>query len=288
MSDIELFANARGGAYVPDTGLFSISEFARLSQTTRDTLLHYDRIGLLSPTSRGENNYRYYSASQLTVITLIRTMQQLGMSLEDIQALKDRRTPELAEEELERQIVKIDKKIDDWNRARRHLLTLQNTLNSVKNIDESAITVQYLPAEAIVLGGLNDYSHGRTTLDTVLSFYTDIKEKYPDLDLNYFVGATFLEARIKNRDWIGADRYYLYTPEGHDRRPAALYAMGYARCDYTGGKEIYGRLIEYIDKNNFEICGNAYEECPLNEVFVLEPENYLKRVMIAVREKKGK
>ena len=268
-----------------DSGQFSISEFARLSLLTRDTLLHYDRIALLKPEKRGENNYRYYSSNQLSVVTLIRTMQELGMSLEEIKELKDRRTPELCENELKRQIEKIDRKIEEWNRARKLLLALQKTLDSVKNVDESAITVQFLPAEEIVLGNLNDYSRGRTTLETVYSFYTDISQKYPNMDLNYFLGAVFSEQRIKQGDWIGADRYYMYNPEGPDRRSEALYAIGYIRCDYTGGKELYTRMIEYINKNGYEICGDAFEECPLNEVFVTEPDNYLKRIMITIRKK---
>ena len=268
-----------------DSGQFSIGEFARLSLLTRDTLLHYDKIALLSPEKRGENNYRYYSSNQLSVVTLIRTMQELGMSLEEIKELKDRRTPELCETELKRQIEKIDRKIVEWNRARKLLLTLQKTLDSVKNIDESAITVQFLPKEAIVLGDLNDYSRGRTTLETVYSFYTGISEKYPYIDLNYFLGAIFTEERIKQGDWIGADRYYMYNPEGPDRRSAALYAIGYTRCDYTGGKELYTRMIRYIDENGYEICGDAFEECPLNEVFIIDPDNYLKRIMITIRKK---
>jgi len=270
---------------VSDTGLFSISEFAKFTLLTRDTLLHYDRIGLLQPATRGENNYRYYSEGQISIATLIRTLQRLGMSLEEIKDLKDRRTPELAEKEFERQLERVDKRIEEWIRARNLLLTLQKILLSVKNIDEIAITVQFMPAETIILGDLNDYSSGRTTLETVYSFYTDIHQRFPKLDLNCFAGAVFSENRIKNGDWIGADRYYIYHRDGIDRKPAALYAIGYVRCAYIEGKEVYGRLIEYIDRNGFEICGNAYEECLLNEIFISDPNNYLKRVMIEVREK---
>jgi len=275
----------KGDKIVSDSTHFSISEFAKYSLLTRDTLLHYDRIGLLQPAIRGENNYRYYSDSQISVATYIRTLQKLGMSLDDIKDLKDRRTPELAEVELERHLDWIDEKIDDWIRARNLLLKLQKTLLAVKNIDESVISVQFMPAEAIILGELNDYSQGRTTLDVVYSYYDDIRQKFPNLELNYFVGAAFSEDRIKNRDWIGADRYYMYHQDGYDMRPASLYAIGYIRSGYVGGKEIYNKLIDYIETNGFEICGCAYEECLLNEVFIIEPDNYLKRVMIRVREK---
>jgi DNA-binding transcriptional MerR regulator len=268
-----------------EAGLFSISDFARFSRTTRDTLLHYDRIGLLSPPTRGENNYRYYSGCQLAVVNVIRTLQQLGMTLEEIKELKDKRTPELTYEVLERQIEKIDKRIADWMRARKLLYTIRKTIKSVSGVDEDTITIEFRPAEAIVMGDLNDYSQGRTFFDTLLSFYHDISSQYPELDLNYSVWGTFSEERIKRGDWVGADRFYFYNPEGHDRRPAALYAIGYMRGGYSQGDPLYRRIIDYIDKNGFEICGDAYEEYPLNEVCIAKAENYLMRVMITVREK---
>jgi DNA-binding transcriptional MerR regulator len=270
---------------MPENGLFSIKDFAKYSRTTRDTLLHYDRIGLLTPVSRGENKYRYYSNAQLSMVNVIRTCQQLGMTLEEIKKLKDVRTPELVVRELTKQIEKIDKKIEDWIRARKLLLTLLKSLHSVSNIDEEKITVQFLPAEAIIMGDLNDYTRGRTFLDTLLSFYQSMNEKYPDLDLNYLVWATHSEERIKRGEWAGSDRFYFYNPEGHDRRPAALYAIGYMRGGYTDGDPLFKRIIEFIDKNNFEICGPAFEEFPINEVFETEPSNYLIRVLITVREK---
>ena len=268
-----------------DAGLLSVSEFARFSRITRDTLLHYDRIGLLSPAARGENNYRYYSSRQLALVNMIRTLQQLGMSLEEIKGLKDRRNPQLAGEVLTRQIAKIDQKIADWMRARKLLLTLQETILSVADIDEREITIQFLPAESIVLGELNDYSHGKNDYDALLAFYQTICEKYPHIDLNYSVWANFSQERIMRQDWVWPDRYYFFNPEGQDKRPAALYAIGYTRGGYGQSDELYQRLLEHINNNGFEICGDAYEEYPLNEVCITEDENYLIRVMITVRNK---
>ena len=272
---------------MPESGLFSISDFAKYSRLTRDTLLHYDRIGLLKPASRGENNYRFYMGSQLTVVNVIRTLQQLGMTLEEIKGLRDRRTPELSDEVLEQQIEKIEGEIEGWVRARKLLHTIRKTINSVSFVYEDEITIQFLPAEAIVLGDINDYSRGRTTHDALLSFYNSISEKYPALDLNYPVWAVFSEGSIKNGDWVEPDRFYFYNPEGHDRRPAALYAIGYLRGGYGHGDALYRRLLEFVDKHGFEICGPAYEEYPLNEVCVAEENNYLIRIMITVRKKKG-
>ena len=266
--------------------LFSVGDFAKFSRTTRDTLHHYDKIGLLSPLSRGENNYRYYSIGQLAVVNVIRTLQELGLSLAEIKKMKDNRTPEHVDEVFICQIEKIDLKIDDWVRARKLLYTLQKAIHSVLNIDEQTITIQFMPAEAIVLGDLNDYSRGRNDYDALYTFYREISKKYPNLNMNYPVWGCFSEDRIKRGDWKWPDRYYFYNPEGHDKKPASLYAIGYARGGYGQSGDLYNRIIDYIGDNGFEMCGNAYEEYPLNEICINNDENYLIRVMITVCEKK--
>ena len=268
-----------------DSGLFSINEFAKLSRTTKETLRHYDRIGLLTPTSRGANNYRYYSSGQLAVVNVIRTLQELGMTLDEIRKIKDDLSPAVIDELFERQIKLIDQKIESWVRAQKLLFTLRKTIRSVLYIDEEDITVQYLPAEAIVLGDLNDYSRSRTDYDALLSFYHLMQERYPDLDLNYSVWGCFSEQRIKKEDWVWPDRYYFYNPEGRDKRPAGLYALGYTRGGYGQCDNLYKRMNKYIAENNYEICGDAYEEYPLNEVCLPDSNNYLIRLMITVREK---
>jgi DNA-binding transcriptional MerR regulator/effector-binding domain-containing protein len=272
-----------------DHAFFTVNEFAKLARTTRNTLHHYDAIGLLSPISRSENsNYRYYSIGQLADINMIRTLQALGMPLSEIKTQKDRRTPERMEELFTQLLDKINKKIDEWVRAQKLLFTLRKSILSASNVNEDAITIQFLPAEAIVLGNLNDYSRGRNDYNALVSFYNNISEKWPNLDLNYPVWAIFSEERIKHGDWVWPERYYFYNPEGRYKRPAALYAIGYTRGGYGQSDELYHRMLDFIDKNGFEICGDTYEEYPLNEVCVSNDSNYLMRVMITVREKNRK
>ena len=268
-----------------NNGLIPISEFAEFSRTTRDKLLNYEKMGLLTPVSRGHNKYRFYTVTQLAVVNVIRTLQEMGMTLAEIRNQMDRRTPEGMEELFASQIDKIDAKIDDWVRARKLLYTLNTAMQSVMRVDEKEITVRRLPAEAIILGGLNDYSQGRNDYDALLTFYHAIHEQYPDLNLNYPVWGTFSEQRLKRGDWVWPDRYYFYNPEGHDRRPAALYAIGYTRGGYGQSDELYKRMVRFFDQNNYEICGDGYEEYPHNEVCVADDRNYLMRVMIPVREK---
>jgi len=266
-------------------GLFTIHEFAERAHVTRDTLLHYDKVGLLPPVERAANNYRYYSDTQFSIMKYIRILQELGMTLEEIKELKDKRSPERFAKLYTEQIAQIDQKIEDWVRARKLLLTLQKNVKSVENIDEGKISVEFLPAEAIVLGELNDFSRGRKSHDAVFSFRNDISEKYPELDLNFPIWATYSQESVKRGECDLPERFYYYNPEGYDRRPAGQYAIGYTRGDYGQNRALLKRLCEFIDANNYEICGNAYEEYPLDELCIVNESEYLIRIMIRVRTK---
>ncbi len=263
----------------------TIRIFAKFSRTTQNSLYHYDRIGLLAPHSRAKNGYRHYSSDQLAIVRMIRMSQKLGMKLEEIKSFVSVMTPETVDESLKKQIGQIDGKIDEWVSSRNLALTLQKCIRSCRGVDENAVTVQDMPAEAIVLGDLNDYSKGRDTCAAMLSFYENMGAKYPSLDLHYPVWASVSRERLKNRDWQNPDRFYFYNPAGYDKKPAGLYVVGYTRGGYGQTDAVYGKCLDYIDKKKFEIIGDAYEEYPLNEFCINDPSQYLIRLQIPVRKK---
>ena len=84
-------------------------------------------------------------------------------------------------------------------------------------------------------------------------------------------------------DWVWPDRYYFFRPDGLDARPAALYAVGYARGGYGQTKGLYEKVLGYIKESGYEVCGDAYEEYPLNEVCINDDSSYLIRLMVTVR-----
>ena len=69
---------------------FRIGEFADLNGVTVRTLHHYDRIGLLSPSSRRDNGYRLYQQEDLLRLQQILTLRHLGFKLTEIKELLER------------------------------------------------------------------------------------------------------------------------------------------------------------------------------------------------------
>ena len=68
-----------------DESLFKIGEIAKILGVTRKTILIYEERGLLTPAIKDEaTGYRYYTADNMTQIRSIRSLQALGLSLNEI------------------------------------------------------------------------------------------------------------------------------------------------------------------------------------------------------------
>ena len=81
--------------------LLSIGEMAEANRVSIATLRLYDRMGLLKPSYRdAESNYRYYDIRQTSRLDIIRYLQDLGMSLAEIQALLEKEDIILIEQKL--------------------------------------------------------------------------------------------------------------------------------------------------------------------------------------------
>lgn len=78
----------QGEKWVMKTFL-KVGEFARVCHTTRETLLHYDRKGVLRPDHVSGNGYRRYSMKQFFDFDLIALLKETGSTLEEIRRCRE-------------------------------------------------------------------------------------------------------------------------------------------------------------------------------------------------------
>jgi DNA-binding transcriptional MerR regulator len=265
-------------------GLISVGEMARYARISRPALIHYDHLGLISPVKRGDNNnYRFYSSRQLQSIRLVATLQEMGMPLKEISKLLRRRTPENILELIEKHESDLERGIAELRRTQALMRTLKGAITEGLAADEDRLEVCFTEEESLLLGPQINYSGGRTVEKAMLEFYEFCRTYDETLDLNYPVWGVFSEQRIKNRDWHLPDRFYFKMPDAPDRRPAGLYLVGYTRGYYGSSDALYSKMMDYIEENDIEVCGPAYETYPLNEISVVDTNNYLMRISINVR-----
>ena len=64
---------------------FSVGEAAKAVHTTSETLRHYDRIGLVKPSRKGEwTHYRYYTEQDIVRLHTVRALQLMDLPLQEI------------------------------------------------------------------------------------------------------------------------------------------------------------------------------------------------------------
>ena len=64
---------------------YSIGDAAKAARMTRETLRHYDRIGLVKPSKKNEwTNYRYYTGQDIVRLNTVRALQLMDLPLQEI------------------------------------------------------------------------------------------------------------------------------------------------------------------------------------------------------------
>lgn len=259
----------------------SIREFSRLTGIKRENLRFYDQIGLLTPEHRGENNYRYYSRHQLNTAYLITGLRQLDVSLEEIKQYSQKRTPEKMLELFAQQEKRIQKEIDRL-REQRSIMNVQTTMiqDAMKHGRHALFLIER-EREPIFLCPLLPAEIGDDDGEIIAYEYA----AEHGVNFGYPFAAVISQTALKQIEPVENPiiRYYFKAKKPHNGyKPAGLYVVAYAPLELWDTDIIHRQVLDFVKQNNLKICGDAYEECPLDEMTISDPDEYCIRMEIPV------
>lgn len=113
----------------------SIGQVSKLYDISKDTLRHYDKIGLLKPEVNKENGYRYYSYKHLDQLSLILWNKYLGISLSDIKETIESEDIKQYSNLVKRQQNIITEKINRLKSLQTHLKETSKILDEIINYE---------------------------------------------------------------------------------------------------------------------------------------------------------
>ena len=96
---------------MPEEQLYTTGQFAELCGVKKQTLFHYDDIGLLVPALVEDNGYRRYSYSQYQDFLLISCLKEAGMSLTEIKDYLEESDPVRRQHTVELRLAALDNRI---------------------------------------------------------------------------------------------------------------------------------------------------------------------------------
>ncbi len=111
--------------------LVKIGEVAKQTGLSKRTLQYYDEIGLLAPSSGGKGIQRLYSREDLSRLQRIRSLQQIGFSLEEIKKCLD--LPDFEPlKVVELHLAHVEEKLATTQSVQRRLLSLSQSLRTTE------------------------------------------------------------------------------------------------------------------------------------------------------------
>lgn len=282
------FGKNFGRRHFVEKHVFKTAEFAALCGVKKDTLLHYDHIGLLKPQWVGENGYRYYSARQLPVFDLIATLRRLDTPLGEIREYLDCRSPQALLELLE-------EKEEALNRERRRLdrmgALLQDTRSKAllaSQVQPGEIHLETCPELWCAVIEAPDFS-GQGFQEAVYLLHVRqlLAWAREQGSASQAPGDIFCRESLEQDKFL-EDYYYCIVPPGTTGweiriRPAGTYAVLYHQGPYSSEYSACRRLRDWVLDQGYEIDGDLYEEDLANDFVTEDPQSYLFKLSLKIR-----
>ncbi|SDX29787.1 MerR family transcriptional regulator [Eubacterium barkeri] len=250
--------------------MFSIGEAAKALGITRRIILNYEDRGLLNADVRSDNGRvkgnRYYSMDTLTRIRTIRTMQNLGLSLDEILQYYDDGA------DLRPMIARLEKMRDELS------LSIEKLKARVKDEGSNAIGLMTIPGQTVYCKTYEAC--------TMAMRMTHLREIIHDAMTLYGSDTTkrmyFISYPLESPDTITYCVAILPGSVGEGVRVLPeVKALGmYYHGDYTSIPEVRDRLVAHARKNGIKlsgVCRHIYLEGPPQHQ---DPSRYITEVVL--------
>lgn len=264
---------------------FTTGEFAKLFGIKKQTLFHYDEIGLFSPALIKENGYRYYSYRQLYTFTMILTLKNLRMPLKEIKTYLDTRTPKTYIQLLEEKLSEVDTAIANLTKIKNRLTTAtQNTTLALTTEHAKTVLVEQEEEYLIVSSDLSSATHKE------FSYY--MLEYLQFFDRYALTTYDSLGALIKFQDIANGlqDCFTSLYAKTQDTtipsvivKPKGLYAITYHHGSFETTHETYKKILEFIQRHHLEVGEFFYEDYLIDDITSCNPSDFVTRIMIEVK-----
>lgn len=267
-------------------GYLKTGEFAALCGVTKDTLFHYDAIGLLKPARIDANGYRQYALYQLDMFDLISVLKEVGLSLKEIKVYMGRRNTASFLQMLKEKDKDLAREIDKLRRLRR---ILRNTIDITRqSLSVPVGKLQFVEKEEeyfIVTAG-QERQDEKSITEAVSRHikYCNAHRTYNTFTIGEIIG----EQAIADKTFV--TQYYCSKIDKPVRskhchvKPAGLYAVQYVQDSYDRLIQAYGEFAEEVRSHGYALCAKIYEEDVLNYLAEMDDEKYLMRIEGLVRK----
>lgn len=268
---------------------FTAGELANLFGISKQTLLYYDKIHLLSPDFISENGYRHYSIEQYLYLEIIVNMRSLDFSIADIKHYLEHRNKASFMEHLTKKAAECQKIIRENERICRSLQRITTNIQSHQSLPLEQITVCWREQRLLRMTDLTATDDGKGRI-----------AKYARHSQLIAHNRGFVEKQagwiIKQDDFFVTQNYNHSTgyfsfsapSTGHSKTPktplpTGLYLEIYFRGTFCQqAPELNKKISHFLTVNNFQPQSDVYILPIENHWLCPEPHDYINMLFFQV------
>lgn len=265
---------------------YTTGEFAKLCHTTKETLFHYDKIGLLKPVKIKDNGYRYYLSQQYFQFDLIKVLQEAHLSLKEIHTFMKLRNNENF-------IVMLKEKNEELEREKKRIERMQYRIQqSIKMTEYGLKTIHNVPfveeceEEHLLTIQLPSYQMSDKDMMNYISRHFEYCRQH-ELVEELPLGAIICKEQILKKKYH-ENHFYVVLDQKIDHncyhfKEKGTYVTILHEGFYDTIGESFEKLLQFIQEHHYKIISDAYEYEIHNYFSVKSTNQYLISISIRIK-----
>ena len=273
-----------GRLKVDKSQYLTTGELAKLMHVTKNTLFHYDKIGLFSPEIVLDNEYRYYSIHQIEVLEAIIMLKELGMSLKEIQAFLSDRTPEKLLELFEKEERILTEKIRLLKDRRQWMEEKSKKVRGYLDKAPDEIFICEKPGRYYLMDAFLDVSESEFAERTaeLINFYENNSKS-----ICYEIGYIQYAKDVRRQIYANYSNVILlmkHKPGGMSCHfmPAGKYLTTYFKGHWRNIGEAYRKLLAYADEHQITLAEEFLEVYTVDQLMAETVEEYVTEISVRI------
>lgn len=262
-----------------------VGEFARICGTTKETLLHYDRKGLLKPKYIAGNGYRGYGIEQYFDFDLISLLKEGGASLDEIKKYRNNETNSGYLNLLKEQVPLLEKKQKKF--TNRLLLLNQIIEISEESISEQFDTLFFKDQDTMYIDFYKIDSDKMLNRESSVECYSScLMDSLSSDDFAALPLGSIIPREYAIKKEYKICYFFRNIYDGNDVNfkeiPKGRYSFMFHRGDIESHKNIFNFMINEIKKSGLKILSDVYIYDQMSYVLVGASPDFIAKYVVKV------
>lgn len=261
-------------------------DFARLCNTTRDTLRYYDKTGILIPRKNKLNGYNYYSPAQITSFLFINFFRTVGCPIKELKNYMEGTDENNFDTFLHSQYESLLRTREELDRKISIMSSGIDIINHTHNYPDGVVITEHLDKPLNVFTTNVESSPATTSGEIITDLAYHIDRCNTANNVSSFPLGGVIEYNNLKKGIFNYKQVFSLASSDSGQDIITLPTKDMVCCikkdstDRPG--DIYADIIKYIDDNNLTARSDLFSLSLMNIIDIHAEQRYIKYIFVCV------